>query len=85
MHPAIRKDAVAVITGAAVGIGYAIAERMAQEKMKLVLSDKNVPALAECYSSFAFNISRINNPSCNRRHLIRNCSGSTASSCRVDR
>ena len=47
MHPAIRKDAVAVITGAAVGIGYAIAERMAQEKMKLVLSDKNTPALME--------------------------------------
>lgn len=47
MHPAIRKDAVAVITGAAVGIGYAIAERMAQEEMKLVLSDKNIPALAE--------------------------------------
>lgn len=47
MHPAIRKDAVAVITGAAVGIGYAIAERMAQEKMKLVLSDKNAPALME--------------------------------------
>ena len=47
MSPAIRKDAVAVITGAAVGIGYAIAERMAQEEMKLVLSDKNIPALTE--------------------------------------
>ena len=47
MNRAIRKNAVAVITGAAAGIGYAIAERMAQEKMKLVLSDKNVSALAE--------------------------------------
>ncbi|NCB61778.1 MAG: SDR family NAD(P)-dependent oxidoreductase, partial [Gammaproteobacteria bacterium] len=45
MHSAIRKDAVAVITGAAVGIGYALAERMAQENMKLVLSDKNASAL----------------------------------------
>ena len=47
MHSAIRKDAVAVITGAAVGIGYALAERMAQENMKLVLSDKNASALMD--------------------------------------
>lgn len=46
MHFAIRKDAVAVITGAAVGIGYAIAERLAREGMKLVLLDKNIPALS---------------------------------------
>lgn len=43
---AIRKNAVAVITGAAVGIGYAIAERMAKEGMKLVLLDKDAVQLA---------------------------------------
>lgn len=42
---AIRKDAVAIITGAATGIGYAIAERMAQEGMKLVLLDKDTSQL----------------------------------------
>lgn len=40
-HPAIRDNAVAVITGAAVGIGYAIAERLAKEGMKLVLFDRD--------------------------------------------
>lgn len=43
---AIKKNAVAVITGAAVGIGYAIAERMAQEGMKLVLLDKDPTLLS---------------------------------------
>lgn len=43
---AIKKNAVAVITGAAMGIGYAIAERMAQEGMKLVLLDKDPTLLA---------------------------------------
>lgn len=38
---AIRNNAVAVITGAAVGIGYAIAERLAKEGMKLVLFDRD--------------------------------------------
>lgn len=42
---AIRKNAVAVISGAATGIGYAIAERMAQEGMKLVLLDKDTSQL----------------------------------------
>ncbi|NAT15202.1 oxidoreductase, partial [Pseudomonas syringae pv. actinidifoliorum] len=44
-HPAIRKDAVAVITGAAVGIGYAIARQVAKEGMKVVLFDRDVAAL----------------------------------------
>lgn len=35
------KDKVAVITGAASGIGYALAERCAQEGMKVVLADIN--------------------------------------------
>lgn len=44
-HPAIRKDAVAVITGAAVGIGYAIAHRAAAEGMKVVIFDRDEKAL----------------------------------------
>lgn len=44
-HPAIRKDAVAVITGAAVGIGYAIARQVAKEGMKVVLFDRDEAAL----------------------------------------
>jgi NAD(P)-dependent dehydrogenase (short-subunit alcohol dehydrogenase family) len=35
------KEKVAVITGAASGIGYGIAERCAQEGMKVVLADIN--------------------------------------------
>lgn len=45
MHPAIRKNGVAVITGGAVGIGYAIAHRLAQEGMQLVLLDRDAVAL----------------------------------------
>lgn len=44
-HPAIRKGAVAVITGAAVGIGYAIACRVASEGMNIVLFDRDAAAL----------------------------------------
>lgn len=39
------QDKVAVITGAASGIGRAIAERCAQEGMKVVLADVEVAAL----------------------------------------
>lgn len=46
MHPSIRPGAIAVVTGAAAGIGYAIAARLAAEKMTLVLCDKDAPALA---------------------------------------
>jgi len=41
------KDKVAVITGAASGIGRGIAERCAQEGMKLVLADVEETALAQ--------------------------------------
>jgi NAD(P)-dependent dehydrogenase (short-subunit alcohol dehydrogenase family) len=41
------KDKVAVITGAASGIGRGIAERCAQEGMKLVLADVEKTALAQ--------------------------------------
>jgi len=44
-HPAIRKDSVAVITGAAAGIGFAIARRLSKEGMKIVLFDKHQAAL----------------------------------------
>ncbi len=42
------KGKVAVITGAASGIGRAMAERFAREGMKLVLADVEAPALHDC-------------------------------------
>ena len=39
------KDKVAVVTGAASGIGYALATRCVQEGMKVVLADVEGPAL----------------------------------------
>ena len=44
-HPAIRENAVAVITGAAVGIGYAIALKVARAGMDVVLFDIDGDAL----------------------------------------
>ena len=44
------KDKVAVITGAASGIGRGIAERCATEGMKLVLADVNAENLAKAAS-----------------------------------
>ena len=40
------KDRVAVITGAASGIGRALADRCAQEGMRVVIADVEAPALA---------------------------------------
>lgn len=45
MHPAIRPDGVAVVTGAAAGIGYAIAARLATEQMIVIMNDKDSEAL----------------------------------------
>ena len=39
------KDKVAVVTGAASGIGRGIAERCIQERMQVVLADVEEPAL----------------------------------------
>ena len=44
-HPAIAPGRVAVITGAASGIGLATAERLARLGMKVCLADANVDAL----------------------------------------
>ena len=41
------RNRVAVVTGAASGIGLALAEKFANEGMKLVLADVEAPALAE--------------------------------------
>ena len=45
------QDKVAVITGAASGIGRALADRCVQEGMKVVLADVEVPALAKTEAS----------------------------------
>ncbi|AQZ34709.1 oxidoreductase [Pseudomonas sp. LPH1] len=48
---AIRKHGVAVVTGAATGIGYAIASRLSLEGMKVVLFDNNQAALDAAVTS----------------------------------
>jgi NAD(P)-dependent dehydrogenase (short-subunit alcohol dehydrogenase family) len=53
MHPAIQKGHVAVVTGAAMGIGYAIAERLAKEQMKVVLFDRDSEALEAAATALA--------------------------------
>lgn len=47
------KGRVAVVTGAASGIGAAMAERFAQEEMRVVLADVEQPALADATARLA--------------------------------
>ncbi len=45
LHPALEPDRVAVVTGAASGVGLAAAEKFASLGMKVVMSDVNAGAL----------------------------------------
>jgi NAD(P)-dependent dehydrogenase (short-subunit alcohol dehydrogenase family) len=47
------KDRVAVVTGAASGIGFAMAERFAAEGMKVVLADVEEAALTRAAAALA--------------------------------
>ena len=49
------KDKVAVITGAASGIGYSIAKRSLREGMKVVLADVEEAALLQAETEFKAN------------------------------
>jgi len=50
-HPAIRKGGVASVTGAAAGIGFAIARRLVKEGMKVVLFDRDSHSLLKAVQS----------------------------------
>jgi len=52
-HPALERGRVAVVTGAASGIGRAVAERFAALGMKVVLADLDGPALGEAAGAVA--------------------------------
>ena len=55
----VFQDKVAVITGAASGIGQALAERCLQEGMKVMLADVEAGALTATAATFR---ARYNNP-----------------------
>lgn len=51
MHPAIKRDRVAVITGGASGIGLAVAERLSAAGMRVALADRDEAALTAAADS----------------------------------
>jgi hypothetical protein len=53
MHPAFQKDAVAVVTGAASGIGLAAARRLASLGLRVALADLPGPALDRAAADLA--------------------------------
>ena len=59
LHPALSKDRVAVITGAASGIGLAAAVKLAQLGMKLCLADVNADALERAAAEVARSAARV--------------------------
>lgn len=52
-HPAIAGDRVAVVTGGASGIGFAVAERLGQAGMRIVLADLPGEALEQACERLA--------------------------------
>ena len=52
-HPAIAADRVAVVTGGASGIGFAVAERLGQAGMRIVLADLPGAALEQACERLA--------------------------------
>ena len=52
-HPAIAADRVAVVTGGASGIGFAVAERLGQAGMRIVLADLPGEALEQACGRLA--------------------------------
>jgi NAD(P)-dependent dehydrogenase (short-subunit alcohol dehydrogenase family) len=52
-HPAIAADRVAVVTGGASGIGFAVAERLGQAGMRIVLADLPGEALEQACERLA--------------------------------